>query len=58
MKRRTIGIIIFVVGFIYGVVETRYFGSHFLPKSPEEIIADGLALVILAIVFSQTARDK
>lgn len=35
-------------GMAYAFIETIYFGSHLLPHSAEEVIADGLALIIAA----------
>lgn len=46
------GLIVIGFAFIFAVVETRYFGSSgFWPESPEEVIADGISLLISAIGF-------
>lgn len=33
----------------FGWAETAYFGWNFLPQSPEEVIADGITLLLAAL---------
>ena len=42
---------IWVLAVIFGLAETAYFGWNFSPKSPEEMICDGITLVLLAMSF-------
>lgn len=56
MKKKTIGVIICISALVYCFEETQFFGSHWKPTTPEEVIADGLALVILAIGMSMWGK--
>lgn len=37
----------------YFVAENNYFGWNQLPASPEELIADGIFLVLLSLAFEK-----
>ena len=43
------GYLIQVLGLMFLVLATNYFGNNFLPSSSEEIIADGIGMLICAI---------
>ncbi len=59
MKRTAIAIVICLNALVYSAVETCYFGSHFWPSSPSEVLADGIGLVILSLGLMLAApRDK
>lgn len=47
MKKQ--GNILIISGFIFGIIETIYFGMHFLPSCIEESICDLLAIVLMCI---------
>jgi hypothetical protein len=55
MRPIWIGPIIVLLGMIYTHVATRFFGSHFLPATPEEVITDGIGVIILSIGMAVTA---
>lgn len=40
---------IFVMGFVFGIIETGYFGWNFTPQSDAEMICDGIAVLIMAL---------
>lgn len=42
----------------YCITETRYFGSNWTPQSPEEVIADGIALVLICIALGMKIDEK
>lgn len=43
------GLLIFICGVSFWVMENRYFGWNWTPQSAEEVIADGIVVLILAI---------
>ncbi len=43
------GIIIVLIGILYGFTETAYFGWNFFPKSDAEMICDGIGILITVI---------
>lgn len=40
---------IILLGFLYLHMETRFFGSNWAPTSAEEVLADGIGAIIVAI---------
>jgi len=55
---KTIGYLIWALGFVFLIVETHYFGSNFWPSSSEEIIADGIGVLICTIGIAVVSLDK
>jgi hypothetical protein len=49
---------IILISIFYGVIETTYFGSHFLPSCHEEVICDGIGLLMLCIGLAVPAKIK
>jgi hypothetical protein len=41
-----IGLILMLSGYVFGVIETLYFGSNWLPESREELICDCISLLV------------
>ena len=58
MKTSTVGILIAITGIIYGLVETGYFGWHFAPSCADEVLADGLSLIIWASGMCLWAQNR
>lgn len=48
---KILGIITYLWGFVFGVLETRYFGNNFTPQSKEELICDLTSLFLCIIGF-------
>ncbi len=48
----------FIGTFIYMDTETRFFGSHILPASPEECICDGIGLIALILSVTLWAKKE
>ena len=46
---RKLACCILLLALCYQHVQTNYFGNHWLPTTEGEVLADGLALVIVAI---------
>lgn len=44
-------LIILTMAFLFGLVETAYFGWNMFPKSEAEVICDGIALLIAALAL-------
>ena len=42
---------IWVLAVLFGLAETAYFGWNITPKSSEEMICDGITMVLLAMAF-------
>lgn len=42
-------IIVIASGILYGMMTTAFFGNNLFPKSADECIVDGLALIIVSI---------
>jgi len=42
-------VFILVLAAAYGLLETAYFGWHATPSCPEELICDGIVVVLCAI---------
>lgn len=42
---------IFMLGLIFGLIETAYFGWNMTPQSDAEVICDGIAIGISALAF-------
>lgn len=42
---------IWIVAVFFGFAETAYFGWNMLPGSPEEMICDGITMVLLVMAF-------
>ena len=42
---------LWVIAIAFGLFETAYFGWNWAPKSDAEVMADGIALVLLALAF-------
>lgn len=40
---------VFIMGNVFGLIETAYFGWNVTPGSPEEVLADGIAILICAM---------
>jgi hypothetical protein len=40
--------------FLYGLIETTYFGWNFSPSSDAEVICDGITMLIGAMAFLGT----
>ena len=49
-----------VLGFfiVYAVRETDFFGWNLTPQSPEELICDGIALILCSIFLSMLERKE
>ena len=47
-----------MVGLMWAVYETDYFGWHRRPSSDAEIICDGIAFLILAIAFTRRTPES
>lgn len=47
---------ILLLALSFWFIETNYFGWNFLPSSPEELICDGLVLVMWCIAIA--VREK
>jgi len=43
---------IWLIGFIFGLCETGYFGWNFFPQSSAEIVCDGISLAIMCFGFA------
>jgi hypothetical protein len=43
---------LFVLATAFGLYETAYFGWNVLPGSPQELICDGITLVLTAIALA------
>ena len=52
------GSVIVILGLLYGMTTTAFFGNHFFPQSADECITDGLALVVVAIGIARGGGDK
>lgn len=48
---------IFIIGFIWWLMETAHFGWNPIPGSNAELFADGLALAFYAAAFAFPARS-
>ena len=42
---------IFFLGLVYGVSLNRYFGWNWRPQSAEEVIADGIFVLIMSLAM-------
>lgn len=49
MKRYYINWPVFLLGNVFGLIETAYFGWNMTPGSESEVIADGIAMLIVAL---------
>ena len=61
MKTKNIGVLIVALGFIYACMETAFFGSSFLPSCANEVIADGIALMVCSlgwVIIAIGRQDK
>lgn len=56
MSKKLSGGIILTLAFLYCTTETIYFGSNFWPYSPPEVLADGIAAILLAIGIQTLAQ--
>jgi hypothetical protein len=60
MRNRAIyGWTVLAAGISYGIVETRFFGWNFQPKTSEELICDGISLILTCmalLIFSSLER--
>ncbi len=45
-KMANTGIIVFLIGFAFAIIETLYFGSNWMPESRAEFICDAYAAKI------------
>jgi hypothetical protein len=46
------GVFIIIMGIIYNLTETAYFGWHLFPNSADEVLADGISTIIIAMGFA------
>lgn len=44
---------VFWLSVLFWIVETNYFGWNFTPQSSEEVICDGIVLLIAALSFKE-----
>ena len=44
---------VFLLSFLFWIVETNYFGWNVTPQSPEEVICDGIVLLIAALSYKE-----
>jgi len=42
---------ILLIAIVFGLVETAYFGGNWSPQSTGEVIADGIACLLLALAL-------
>lgn len=46
---KALATIIILLSLVFSLVETHHFGNNLFPQSDSEILADGMACIILAI---------
>jgi hypothetical protein len=50
---------IYLIGFLFWLLETGYFGWNALPQSPAEVICDGIAALIVVVgLVTRSAEGK
>jgi hypothetical protein len=49
---------IIAISIFYSISETVYFGNHFFPSCHEEMICDGIGLLMLCIGLAVPAKIK
>lgn len=50
---------IFWIGMLFGLLETWYFGCHWTPQSPAEVICDGITGLIIGMsILAMIAEGK
>lgn len=47
--KKDFGVILMIIGGIFGYGETIYFGNNLLPNTKGELICDGISLVVFLI---------
>jgi hypothetical protein len=58
LKRYYVNWPVFIMGNFYGLLETAHFGWNVTPGSPAEVIADGIAILIVALSIRRTATPN
>ena len=43
--------LIWIIAVFFGFAETAYFGWNTLPNSPEELICDGITLILMVLAL-------
>lgn len=44
-----VGLFVMLAGVVYGSMCTKFFGYHWFPTSYEELVTDGLTIIIAAL---------
>ncbi len=47
--RKLSGVVVMLAAFFYSRLSTEFFGNNWWPQSAEELVTDGLGLVVMAL---------
>lgn len=51
-------ITVFLLGALFGLLETNYFGWNLTPQSEAELVCDGITTLIIALAFLPATKAK